>query len=201
MKLPFFRTLLVLFILHMALQHQRHELVLALIVPLFLAEPIGRSFGRDAPRPLGSPLVPAAVFALGVLIMVGIRAADPVTRPDAVNTPKAALAHVPAALQAKPVLNTYSFGGYLIFQGVKPFIDGRADMYGDDFFSRHIRLMRGDQAEFDKAVAQYHLAWTILQPREPLAKLMDSKPGWRRLYSDHWAVVHVREDALESSAR
>jgi hypothetical protein len=198
-KVPFFRSLLVLFILHMALQHQRHELVLALIAPLFLAEPIGRSFGRDAPRPLGPPLVPAVLFAVGVLVMIGVRAADPVTRPDAVNTPRAALEHVPAALRAKPVLNTYSFGGYLVFRGVKPFIDGRADMYGDDFFSSHIRLMRGDAAEFDKAAAKYRLAWTILQPREPLVAQLDAKPGWRRIYADRWAVVHARTDALAAA--
>jgi hypothetical protein len=200
-KIPFFRALLVLFLLHMALLHRRHELVLAVIAPLFLAEPIGRSFGRAAPRPLGRPLVPAVLFAVGLLAMVAARAADPVVRVDAVNTPKTALEHVPAALQARPVLNTYSFGGYLVFRGVKPFIDGRADMYGDDFFSRHIRLMRGDPAEFDKAAAQYRLDWTILQPGEPLAKTMDAKPGWRRIYSDRWAVVHAREAALESLPR
>ena len=196
-KAPFFRAVLVLFILHMSLQHQRHTLVLALIAPLFLAEPIGRSFGRTEPRRLGPPQAAAVLFAVGVLVMTGIRAVEPVRRGDAVTTPQTALAHVPAALQAKPVLNTYSFGGYLIFRGVKPFIDGRSDMYGDDFFSRDIRLMRGDAAEFDKAVQQYGLAWTILQPREPLAKLMDAKPGWRRIYSDRWAVVHARVDAPE----
>jgi hypothetical protein len=199
-KVPFFRAVLVLFILHMALQHQRHMLVLALIAPLFLAEPIGRSFGRTAPRRLGPPQAAAILFAVGVLVMTGVRATNPVVRGDAVTTPQTALSHVPAALQAKPVLNTYSFGGYLIFRGIKPFIDGRADMYGDDFFSRDIKLMHGDQAEFDKTVKQYGLAWTVLQPREPLAKQMDGKPGWRRIYSDKWAVVHARVDALEPPA-
>lgn len=196
-KVPVLRALLVLFILHMALQHQRHELVLALIAPLFLAEPIGRGFGREQPRPLGPALGPAVLFALGVLAMTGMRAADPVTRPDAVTTPRTALAHVPAALRARPVLNTYSFGGYLIFQGVKPYIDGRSDMYGDDFFARHIRLMRSTPGEFDKAAADYHLDWTILAPGEPLVRELDSKPGWRRVWSDHWAVVHVRQAALD----
>ena len=197
-KAPVFRVLLVLVILHMALQHQRHELVLALIVPLFLAEPIGRSFGRQAPQGLGAPLAPALLFALAVLVMIGVRAANPVVRVDAVNTPRTALEHVPSALLARPVLNTYSFGGYLVFRGVRPFIDGRADMYGDDFFSRHIRLMRADDAEFARAQAQYGLDWTVLQPGEPLARAMDRKPGWKRLYRDRWAVVHVRQAALEA---
>lgn len=200
-KVPIFRALLLLFIFHMALTHQRHTLVLALIGPLLLAEPIGRSFGRTMPRPLARPLLGVAIFALGALVMIGVRAADPVVRNDAVTTPKTALQHVPVALRVQPVLNTYSFGGYLAFSGVKEFIDGRADMYGDDFFSGHIRLMRGDAAEFERASAKYGLAWTILQPREPLAKLMDAKPGWKLVYRDRWAVVHAREDALEKAGR
>jgi hypothetical protein len=195
-KVPFFRAVLLLFIFHMALTHQRHTLVLAMIGPLLLAEPIGRSFGREAPRPLRSVSTVLLVFAIGALAMIALRVSDPVTRKDAVTTPQTALQHVPAALRAKPVLNTYSFGGYLIFSGVKPYIDGRSDMYGDAFFSRHIKLMSGDAAEFDKAVKDYGLAWTILAPREPLARQMDAKPGWRKLYGDRWAVVYARTDQL-----
>jgi len=194
-KVPPLRAVLVLFLLHMALQHRRHELVLALIAPLFLAEPIGRTFGRLAPRPLRLGLAAGLIFAVAVVGMVGWRAAHPVSRPDAVTTPLTALEHVPQAVRAQPVLNTYSFGGYLIFRGVRPFIDGRADMYGDDFFRRDMALMRGDDAEFDRTVAQYGIAWTILSPREALTRKMDAKPGWRRLYADRWAVVHVRQDA------
>jgi hypothetical protein len=188
-------------ILHMALQHQRHQIVLALIAPLLLAEPIGRGFGRTAPRPWGDPTAAAALFLAGALVMVGVRAADPVVRDDAINTPRTALEHVPAGLKARPVLNTYSFGGYLIYRGIKPFIDGRADMYGDAFFSRHIALMRGAPKTFDQAAAQYHLDWTVLQPREPLVRTLDSKPGWKRIYSDRYAVVHARVEALQSLPR
>jgi len=195
-KMSVFRVLLLLVILHMALTHQRHTLVLAVIAPLLLAEPIGRSFGREA-EPLRAPMLAVAVFAAGALVLIGLRTSDPVERIDAVTTPKAALAHVPAALRAKPVLNTYSFGGYLIFSGIRPFIDGRSDMYGDAFFTRQMSLVRGDQAAFDKAVKDYGLAWTILAPREPLAKQMDAKPGWTKLYGDRWAVVHARTDVLD----
>src|SRR5207302_5701177 len=49
-RIPLVRLILLLFIFHMALQHQRHQLVVAVIVPLLLAEPIGRAFGRGQPR-------------------------------------------------------------------------------------------------------------------------------------------------------
>jgi hypothetical protein len=32
--------------------------------------------------------------------------------------------------KAGPILNDYDFGGYLDFVGIPPFIDGRAELYG-----------------------------------------------------------------------
>jgi hypothetical protein len=53
-------------------------------------------------------------------------------------------------------------------------------------------------AAFDAAVKQYGIDWTILSPREGLSRTLDSKPGWRRIYSDRWAVVHARTAALDA---
>ena len=33
------------------------------------------------------------------------------------------------------MLNDYAFGGYLIFEHVRPFIDARAELYGDPMLS------------------------------------------------------------------
>ena len=41
------------------------------------------------------------------------------------------------------MLNAYSFGGYLIYAGVKPFIDGRADMFGGEFMGLYKRILYG----------------------------------------------------------
>jgi putative transposase len=43
-----------------------------------------------------------------------------------------------------------------------------------------------------KVLRQYDIAWTILSPEESLSRVMDSQPGWRRLYADRYAVIHVR---------
>ena len=56
--------------------------------------------------------------------------------------------HFPASLRAlrkQPVFNTYSFGGPLIRNGIAPFIDGRADMYGDAFIIQHQKIVDGRQ--------------------------------------------------------
>jgi hypothetical protein len=103
---------------------------------------------------------------------------------------------VPAALRSRPVLNEYGVGGLLIFEGIKPFIDGRADMYGDDHMTRYRNIVRGDRAAFDAAVRQYDIAWIILDPNNALSKMLPTMPGWRRLYADNYAVVYERTGPL-----
>ena len=129
-KLPAVRVLILLGLLHMSLQHVRHEMLLGIVGPLILAEPLGRALGRAAPLP-ASWRMPAPQSALGAFLIAAlfvVRLTTPLARVDAPTAPVTALAHVPAALRAEPVLNDYDFGGYLIFQGVRPYIDGRTDM-------------------------------------------------------------------------
>ena len=186
------RLLLLLGLLHMTLQHSRHAMVAALVAVLVLAEPLATALAQpkpsaEAPRPLAR----LAFLALG-LVLVAARFALPVHRPDGPTTPGAALDHVPAALRAQPVLNDYGFGGYLIFKGVRPFIDGRTDLYGDTFMDGYYQLIRLGSTALGPALDQRHIAWTILPPTAPATAAMDHQPGWRRLYADRFAVVHVR---------
>jgi hypothetical protein len=117
---------------------------------------------------------------------------EPVTRTDGPTTPSAALDHVPAALQTKAVLNQYDLGGYLIFRGVRPYIDGRTDLYGDAFMDHYFRIIRPDRPALEQTLRASHIAWTIFAPDAPVVAVMDSEAGWRRLYADRFAVVHVR---------
>jgi hypothetical protein len=186
---------MLLFILHMALEHQRHQLVLASVAPLLLAEPIGRAFGRQ-PRSQATTVPAGIALALVIAILAGVRVAQPFSRHDDAITPMSALAHVPPQLAAKPVFNAYNFGGYLIFKGVKPFIDGRADMYGDPFVRRYNQVNGGEQPALDQALKQYGIAWTITQPREGIVAALKAKPDWTQIYADKYAVVMARKDAL-----
>ena len=190
-KVPFVRLAALLFLLHMALQHTRHLTVLALVAPLFLAEPIAEALGQ---RPAGKAPRAAWIAALvAVLVLAGVRLAWPLIRVDRVNTPITALTHVPAELRSQPVFNEYSIGGYLIFQGVRPYIDGRADMYGDAFLDEFVRAQRGDTVLLDKILKTNHVRWTILAPGNRNIAWLDRQPNWRRIYADRYAVIHVAQ--------
>jgi hypothetical protein len=197
------RLALLLVLVHMSLQHLRQEAILAIAAPLLIAEPLGRILEpqRSAAPPLPAwPLreiaAPVAVIFVLCVGLAGWRLVRPVTREDRPTVPVTALAHVPIDVATKPVLNDYSFGGWLIFNGVRPFIDGRADMYGDAFLQRYLKVERdADPGAVAATLAEWKIAWTILTPHSRLAALLDRTPGWRRLYADKWAVVQVRDAA------
>ena len=84
-----------------------------------------------------------------------------------------ALAAVPPELRAEPVLNKYRFGGYLIWSHVRPFMDGRADMYGDAMLGLYRKLAAGDPATVEETLARYRIAWTIFAPDAGIVATLD----------------------------
>jgi hypothetical protein len=203
-RIPAVRLGLLLLLLYMSLQHVRQEFVLAVIGPLLLAEPLSRALEpqRAAVAPvtlfpsLREIAIPASAAGLVFIAVAAVRLALPEVRTDRNTVPVSALKHVPPNLAAKPVFNDYSFGGWLIFNGVKPFMDGRSDMYGDDLLKLYLDVNSGHPATVSSAFQHYGIQWTILQPAAPLVALLDSTPGWHRIYADKWAVVQTRVDTL-----
>jgi hypothetical protein len=190
----------------MALQHRRHAELVGLVAPLLLAPalatqlralPARRSAG-PVDRGLEELARPASLrgFALAGMVLAALSAGllhGAATRTD-VAMPTAALAAVEAAHVTGPILNDYGFGGYLAFAGVPPFIDGRAELYGDEFIKRYVQAMLLESDELPKLLDQNGIAWTLIAPERPAVLLLDHLPGWRRLYADDVAVVHVRTD-------
>ena len=197
-KIPLIRLVVLLGLLHLTLKETRHQMVFAVVAMLLLAEPIGRALAGDKPAfalPKLSPKVRVAALAAMILAFLGVSAARlmiPAHLTDGPSAPIAAFAHVPQDLRAQPVLNDYGMGGYLIFNGTKPFIDGRADMYGDDFFEAYVKALKPDQARLSALLGKYRVRWTILRAENPAIPAMDAMPGWKRLYADKSAVVHIK---------
>jgi len=205
LRLPWTRVSMLLLLLHMSLAHQRHAEILGLVAPLLVAESISRQLRRFRPqaaselddvfadlsgRPSRAGLVAALCLFAG---LSAVYLAHPLTRAPDGYTPAAALQAAEDAHVTGPVMNDYGFGGYLIFEGIPPFIDGRADLYGDDFLKRYVEATRGVTDDLPKLLDQYHIGWTLFAANTTAVTLMDHLPGWRRLYADETSVVHVRD--------
>jgi hypothetical protein len=205
-KLPVTRVGIVLLLVHMALEHARHGELVGFVAPLLLAPALARQLDRRvegglslrADRFMAELAKPASA---GGQVLVGLALATLTALPLRANVaqhldaiaPRAALGVVKAHDVTGPVLNAYGFGDYLIFSGIEPFIDGRAELYGDAFISRYANALLGVSDQLPVLLNEYGITWTLLDPDTPSARLLDYLPGWRRLYADEVAVVHVHE--------
>ena len=133
-KLPPLRLVLVLGLTHMALTHVRNSELVALLVPMIIARPLDAQLGRYASKNCEAdvgvlPFDPRLLLAAALILLVPIaglslQRAD--LAPAKIDSPKSAVDAIEAAHLSR-IFNDYDFGGYLIFSGVKVFVDGRID--------------------------------------------------------------------------
>ena len=64
--------------------------------------------------------------------------------------------------------------------------------YGAEFVGTYLKAEAGDRTALESILARFAIAWTILRPESPANTTLDAL-GWRVLYRDNAAVVHVRE--------
>ncbi|WP_246663017.1 hypothetical protein [Pseudolabrys sp. FHR47] len=191
--LPPVRILVVLGLVHMALSQSRSGEMLGLVAPLFMAAPLAPQFGRHTISD-ARPLYTAAAAAL-LLLAAAMSIVLPLSlryEPRAEVSPTSAVEAVKASGRTR-LLNSYDFGGYLIAQGVKPFIDGRTELYGAEFFLRHDAAVNlKNVGVFYDLMRDRDIDVTMLAPSTPAVGLLDRMPEWKRVYADGIAVVHVR---------
>ncbi len=198
-RLPPIRILVLLGLVHLALSGVRYAETLGLLAPLFLAAPLARQFpglrAETDSGPIAEARRPLAGAIAAILVVVAATVAFAYTRPapDAKITPAAAVEALKAS-NSGPVLNDYEFGGYLIFAGVAPFVDGRAELYGGPFVLRFkAAVTLANLPGLLKILADHRIGATLLAPTTPAVAWLDREPGWTRAYTDDIAVVHVRK--------
>jgi hypothetical protein len=188
-----FRLLTILGMLHLALQHMRHQVLFIVVASLLIAPAV--RMRRELPsvdellrtRQLR---LAAAAFVL----LVGFTLARPVTFPDSPVNPLAAIASVPPELRNKPLLNSYSVGGPLILHGIRPFIDGRGDLYGSDFILAYNRILNGDPVALAAAQSRWNFRWALISTTDRrMLGLLARTPGWHAIRADKNAVTLVHD--------
>jgi hypothetical protein len=189
-RLHWMRWLLLAALLALALLQIRHQSIFAIVAAMVLPQGFARPEGeeRKADRDF------AGLATAGAVLLVSLRAILPLTPLDNEANPWRLIASVPLELRSQPVLNGYSMGGPLILAGIRPYIDGRSDMYGDDLVLGYLRITRGDPRAFTDAVQRWNIRWAIFpNSKTGIVALLDRTPGWRKIRQDKVGVVYVRE--------
>jgi len=90
------------------------------------------------------------------------------------------------------VFNGYNSGGALIGAGIRPFIDGRTDLYGDAFNALAFGAEHGAPGALDRVLRDWRIEWTFLPADSPAAAQLGRTPGWQRIYKDGLIVIDRR---------
>jgi len=89
--------------------------------------------------------------------------------------------------------NRYGWGGYLIWRGIPVFVDGRADVYGDDFllyYRQTLELQEGWRQPLD----EFNVTYALLGKNSALGTLLVTSDGWQERYADDQARIFVRAE-------
>lgn len=201
------RSLLLLGLMYMALEHVRNVALLGLISPFLLARPVAARWeqsgtqGRDAGGvdewflALASP-APRAV-AWGAVALAGLAAAvwlnSTKPEPPVYARPSAALDAVLSRAPHARIFNDLGFGDYLIYRGVPDFVDDRIDLYGDAFLTRATgALSLAPGSDLEGLLGRYRIDAIMVGAQWAAVTLLDRLPDWQRVYSDRVVVAYVR---------
>lgn len=206
-QMSFLRSVLVIFLIHLSLKHFRHVGLLGAILPILIASPLAKTISAmrvdnkhsskldgffdhfKSPANLGG--VMASMVITVVLTFIYLLIAGPMTPRQSIAPFAAVAAAKKMELQGN-VFNSYTFGGYLIFMDIAPFIDGRADMYGGDFVKKAVEAHNAVPGKLEPLLSEYQIQWTMLMPTAPAVALLDQSANWQRVYTDDYAIIHRR---------
>ena len=106
--------------------------------------------------------------------------------------PVGALAHLQeTGLDESRIYNDFPWGGYLLWNEVTPFIDGRTDMYGPEFLEETLDTLFLREG-WEESLDEYDIESVVLTQESPLAALLGELDGWSEVYRDTQAVIFVR---------
>jgi hypothetical protein len=113
---------------------------------------------------------------------------------EAQTLPEGAIAFLQSHPPIRPVFNHYDWGGYLIWRlypSVRVFIDGRADLYGEEFFHEFADTYQFKD-DWRRTLDRWSIGTVLVPAGSPLATGLRQIPVWTVSYEDSQAVIFTR---------
>jgi hypothetical protein len=71
-------------------------------------------------------------------------------------------------------------------------VDGRTDLYDDDFLRQYINIYVADDG-WQELLDEYHIQLVFVETNSILAKFLRQDPAWQEAYRDDMGTVFIRE--------
>ena len=111
-----------------------------------------------------------------------------------IASPVKAVEFLKANHLAGPMLNDYTYGGYLIWAAPEypVFIDGRADIFEwTGVFGEYMNWSTL-QSDPNLLLKKYKINYCLLTPQSEMAHVLPLLPDWKNVYSDSNSVIFAR---------
>ncbi len=134
-------------------------------------------------------------FILVLLLTISIVRLAWLSTSDKVNKeyPLAAVQWIQMNRPEGQLFNSYNWGGYLTWTlpEYPVYIDGRADLYGNELISEWQSIVRGT-AQGISSLDERNVNVVLLEPDQPLVKELEAG-GWMTAFSDEISIVLIRK--------
>ena len=186
--------------------HVRFTALFAIVVPLLLLTPLTSQFPflrlqtqLETERHLFDRLavisqrllLPLCGLMLGGVAAFAALGPTVSTRPN--MTPAGAVNYIKRERLQGNIYNFYAFGGYLIFEGMKTFVDGRSDqLFGNGFLTRLVKTTRELPKDFIPLLNEYHISIALVVPNSVEAQELERSTEWQKAYLDRISVLYTK---------
>jgi len=173
--------------------------------PIFTryAGPVLKSIGEDLnlrlkldfdskPTKISGMINVGLVFLVGLVVLFQISKFLPVSanlEDFEERYPVAAVEFLKEEMPEGNMFNTYNYGGYLIWalEEYPVFVDGRADLFGDEIILPLYRILTGSD-EWEQVFDEWEIGFVIVEPEAYLVPNLE-RAGWQLIYEDELAVI------------
>lgn len=194
----------------MALAAGRNIAVFAVVATPILTRHVDAMFDEQGwvMQPLKRVSPAAARLNLMLLALITIGAVGKIVyvlQPERVAEAQTMFLPVKVAdymAETQPVgmmFNSYNYGGYLMWAlpEYPVFVDGRTDLYGDDFLNQYIGIAAAGDTWRDD-LDEYGVNVVVVESESLLAKALRDEVEWMQDYDDDQAAVFVRDEPLDT---
>lgn len=205
LRIGWAKALFVVFALHVYLTHLRFVYLPFLLIPLVIAVEVAQQYPslstttwltekRDGLEKFFANRFYAVCGAMAVLLVAAAAILGNAYQvaPSPKTSASGALAFAGDHHLSSNVLNSYNFGGTLIFHGIKTYIDGRTDqLFLGGFTKTDDATGRSDGKPLLEAqLKKYAIGWALLTADDTRIPFF-AELGWKRAYADDYAVIYL----------
>jgi hypothetical protein len=203
-SIPLARILLTLLFGYMALRSMRHvPLFVITAVPVLaeLAQAVIKTANNAIetsthPQIRKGPRLPGwvnVILILSAVLAAGGRFVSVINDQleiEGETFPAAAVDWIIANHPGGKIYNTYSWGGYLTWRlrDYPVFIDGRADLYGDQFIESFLKIYRANPG-WQESLSGYDVDLALVEPDSAIGNALAGSPDWVLVFSDKSSLL------------